>query len=169
MVQHFSVSRSRPRTIGDGTLPKIHNIVTTSLWKRHRGNKNPELRSSGTKHRLTLAGIANREVFSSSVIGIAQKHLQERPKDSESKSIQRTDGNKTELADTNTNLQDNKNEHPLSSLVSSGTSLLNDSGNANGNEQTNHLDSTYKLKKKKNRAYRLYTPATVHQHQFSST
>ena len=159
--------RSRPRTIGDSSLPKIHNIISTSLWKRQGSNKHSEStrNNAGVKHRLTLSGVANREVFSSSVIGIAQKHITKRTKQSfETKKHEE----KSSMEDVpiKNPIREAKLDKPLFTVVSNAataSTLQTDSFTSD-----DLAEQTPRPKKKKNPAYRLYTPATIQHHQFSS-
>ena len=161
------IFRSRPRTIGDSSLPKIHNIVSTSLWKRHVATKQSEPRNTGVKHRLTLAGVANREVFSSSVIGIAQKHITKRPKQAFEVKINEQKSS-TEKENVKPQVLESKVENPLFTVVTKAATASNVPTESIPTDMNDHTVSTPRSKKKKNPAFRLYTPATIQQHQFGS-
>jgi len=142
--------------------------VSTSLWKRHGVSKQSESRGTGVRHRLTLAGVANREVFSSSVIGIAQKHIIKRPKQAfevKSNDLKASTDETIEKVP----VRDNKLDNPLFTVVSNGVTAASNFPHEPSNSDTNEPTvSTPRSKKKKNPAFRLYTPATIQQHQFAS-
>ncbi|XP_076806045.1 uncharacterized protein LOC143449653 isoform X2 [Clavelina lepadiformis] len=159
---------TRPHTFGEGPLPAINNIVSSSLWKQHTyTNRKPEIK---VKHRLTLTGVANRKSFSTSVIGISKKHIVNRKKDHDSDNEDDEETNEHNVIVNKPHTVGENNRRKLLQIVSTKPNTAQQAqikNDSNGNNlEENALTKTQnellnKEWRKKNPAYRMYSSSSL--------